>query len=91
MKNEASKKGLKRIYTVSLASILFLTIFTYVDEDQYNDYIGAWLLLIFWVVKILFDFISNRREGNKKLAVFDLLLMTAGIGILAWQCLVFSR
>ncbi|UII55218.1 hypothetical protein LS684_16395 [Cytobacillus spongiae] len=81
MKNSDSK-----IYKIVSNSILiciiiaaFIVIF---DEDYTNDFIGWFLIIVFWTVKSIINYRINIKKGNTKIAMADLLLVGIALSFL---------
>ncbi|WP_242221352.1 hypothetical protein [Bacillus cereus group sp. BfR-BA-01380] len=75
MKNNKSNRAL-RVGTNIVLILLFLgAIQMFFDENYTNDHFGWLFLIAFWMVRIIYGFIINLKEGNKKLALVDLVLV----------------
>ena len=85
MKRETSSKKRNLFRTIPLAFILIVSVRYLFDEDPYNDHIGWLLMILFWIYKGLFDVMEDKRNGNKKSMVGNVIFVIAGFGILLWQ------
>ncbi|MEI2664120.1 hypothetical protein [Rossellomorea sp. LJF3] len=89
MKKEASAKTWNTLRNITLVIILFIFIRYLFDEDPFNDRIGWSVLILFWTFKGLFDAVEDKRSGNKKSMVANIVFVIAGLGILLWQGIQF--
>jgi hypothetical protein len=85
LKKEASAKVLNTLRNITLAIILFIFIRYEFDEDPYNDRIGWSVMVVFWISKGLFDALEDKKKGNKKSMVANIVFVIAGFGVLVWQ------
>ncbi|WGG46577.1 hypothetical protein [Rossellomorea sp. DA94] len=85
MKKEAPSKKWNTFRTLTLVIILFIFVRYLFDEDPTNDRIGWSVMIVFWISKGLFDAIEDKRNGNKKSMVANIVFVMAGCGVLLWQ------
>jgi hypothetical protein len=85
LKKEAPSKKWNTFRTITLVIILFIYIKYLFDEDPTNDRIGWSVMIVFWISKGLFDVIEDKRNGNKKSMVANIVFVMAGFGVLIWQ------
>ncbi|WJE84216.1 hypothetical protein [Bacillus sp. DX3.1] len=84
MKNNKSNRTL-RVGTNIVLILLILGAFQmFFDENYTNDHFGGLFLIAFWMVRSIYGFTISLKEGNKKLALIDLVLV-----ILAFYLLFF--
>lgn len=76
MKKESSSEKSKWVIfkNITTAIILLISVRYLFDDSPFNDNIGWFLMLIFWIVKGLFDFIDEKRNGDKKSMIGSLIL-----------------
>ena len=43
------------------------------------------MLIAFWMFKSLFDLVQNIQEGDKKIALIELLFVVVTASVLCWQ------
>ncbi|MEI5909662.1 hypothetical protein WAK64_21950 [Bacillus spongiae] len=91
MKKNASLEKSKWVIfrNITLATILLISARYLFDESSFNDYIGWFVMIIFWIVKGLFDFIEQKRKGDKKSMIGSLIFVIVGFSILLWQSIKF--
>ncbi|MCA0149621.1 hypothetical protein LCD52_12530 [Rossellomorea vietnamensis] len=85
MKKEASAKNWNTFRNITLVIILFIFVRYLFDEDPTNDRIGWSVMIVFWISKGLFDAIEDKRNGNKKSMVANIVFVIGGFGVLLWQ------
>jgi hypothetical protein len=85
LKKEASAKNWNTFRNITLVIILFIFVRYLFDEDPTNDRIGWSVMIVFWISKGLFDVIEDKRNGNKKSMVANIVFVMAGFGVLIWQ------
>jgi hypothetical protein len=85
LKNEASPKKWKIFRNITLVTILLISVRYLFDENPFNDRLGWFAMVIFWLVKVFFDLIENKRKGDKKSMVGDIIVLAIGFGLLLWQ------
>ncbi len=85
MKKEASTKMWNTLRNTTLVIIFFIFIRYLFDEDPYNDRIGWSVMIVFWTSKGLFDAMEDKKKGNKKSMIANIVFVIAGFGILCWQ------
>jgi hypothetical protein len=88
-KTEKSTKKFKStvfiVRNIILIALIVLAAKFFFDEGPENDRIGWVLLVLFWTLKSLFDFYEDRKKGNKKSAVVNILIATVGLCIFVLQ------
>ncbi|MCA1060355.1 hypothetical protein LCL96_15560 [Rossellomorea aquimaris] len=85
MKSEATSKKWTFFRTVPLAIILLISLLYLFDEDPFNNDIGWFMMILFWLYKGLFDLIEDKRNGNKKSMIGNAIFVFAATGVLVWQ------
>lgn len=85
MKNNKSNRVLRIGTNIVLILLILGAIQMFFDENYTNDHFGWLFLIAFWMVRSIYGFTISLKEGNKKLALIDLVL-----AILAFYFL-FSR
>jgi hypothetical protein len=73
---------------ILVAIILVASKFLF-DESQTNDHIGWLLLVVFWTLKSLYDFVEDRRKNRKKSAIINFFFIAVGFSLLIWQTISF--
>ncbi|EDL66675.1 hypothetical protein [Bacillus sp. SG-1] len=91
MKKEAPPEKSKWLVfkNITLAVILLISIRYLFDDNPFNDHIGGFLMLVFWIVKGLFDFIDQKRNDDKKSMIGSLIFVIIGVCLLLWQSIKF--
>ncbi|WP_421385355.1 hypothetical protein ACOJQI_11525 [Bacillus salacetis] len=85
MKNEASPKKWKISRNITLVTIILISIRYLFDENPFNDHIGWFAMLFFWIFKGMFDLFEDKRQGDKKSMVANIIFLAVGFGLLLWQ------
>ncbi|RIW32009.1 hypothetical protein D3H55_14105 [Bacillus salacetis] len=91
MTQEARTKispGIIAFYIVMVA-LLLIAAKSLFDEHPGNDISGWLVLILIWTLKGAKDFFEYRKKGDMKTAIFNLLIATAGIGLILWQAISF--
>jgi hypothetical protein len=70
---------------ITLVTILLISVRYLFDENSFNDRLGWFAMVIFWLVKVFFDLIENKRKGDMKSMVGDIIFLAVGFGLLLWQ------
>lgn len=77
MKSDKTTKAL-RVGTNTLLIFLIIGAITmFFDDDYRNDHLGWIILIAFWMFSSLYGLVICIKEGMKKLAIVNLLLVTA--------------
>ena len=91
--SEASYKNSKRVTfifrNIVLVSILVIATKFLFDKSPSNDYVGWLAFIVFWMVKSFFDFFEDRKNGRKKSAIINIIIVAICFGILLWQMISF--
>ncbi|BCB04114.1 hypothetical protein [Bacillus sp. KH172YL63] len=85
MKNEVLPKKWDVFKNIALVIILFISIRYLFDEEPFNDNLGWFAMVLFWIVKVFFDLIQNISKGDKKSMVGDVIFLAVGFGLLLWR------
>jgi len=87
LKENKSYKALRIGTNIILILLILGAIQMFFDENYTNDHFGSLILIAFWLVIGLFGFISNVRDGNKKFAIFDFVLVIVALYFLLSSCI----
>jgi hypothetical protein len=85
---ESTKNSKSTVYilrNIILIALIVIAAKFFFDESPVNDRIGWVLLVVFWTLKSLFDFYEDKKNGNKKSAVVNILIATVGLCIFVLQ------
>jgi hypothetical protein len=85
LKDEASAKKWKIFRNITLVTILLISTRYLLDKNAFNDYIGWFAMLFFWISKGVFDLIDDKRKGDKKSLVGNIIFLAVGFCLLLWQ------
>jgi hypothetical protein len=85
LKNEAPPNKWKIFRNITLVTIILISARYLFDENPFNDHFGWFAMLIFWIIKGLFDLIEDKRKGDKKSMVANIIFLAVGCGLLLWQ------
>ncbi|MGZ9782454.1 hypothetical protein [Bacillus pseudomycoides] len=85
MKNNKSNRALRVGTNIVLILLVLGAIQMFFDENYTNDHFGWLFLIAFWMVRSIYGFTINLKEGNRKLALIDLVLVIFGF------CFLFSQ
>lgn len=89
MKNNKSNRAL-RVGTNIILILLILGAFQmFFDENYTNDHFGWLFLMAFWMVRSIYGFTISLKEGNKKLALIDLVLAIFSFYVLFSQIIKY--
>lgn len=89
MKNNKSNRAL-RVGTNIILILLILGAFQmFFDENYTNDHFGWLFLMAFWMVRSIYGFTISLKEGNKKLALIDLVLAIFAFYVLFSQIIKY--
>lgn len=85
MKSETKETKRNPLRIVPLVIILLISLRYLFDEDPFNDNVGWFMMILFWMYKGLFDLFEDKRNGNTKSMVGNIIFVVAGFGILLWK------
>ena len=80
---EKKSPNIFKIASNVIMILLILGAFQMIFDNNYkNDHFGGIFLIAFILVNSLYTFVKNKKEGNKKFALFDVLLAIVSFFIL---------
>ncbi|PEU16101.1 hypothetical protein [Bacillus sp. AFS019443] len=89
MKNNKSNRVLRVGTNIVLILLLLGAFQMFLDENYTNDHFGWLFVMAFWMVKGIYGFTISLKEGDKKLALIDLVLAIFAFGVLFSQIIKY--